>query len=118
MKSRITPKNIFTIDDSRQVLITAGEMKRQFQAEFNAKANEIFDAAKRDITAQLMATCMVELQTEFGFGKNRLQKFKRGVEGLFLAMIHNGIMGKEFSTQNCIDLMREKYGIDVEVREI
>lgn len=117
MKSRVTPKNIFTVEDSRPVLITAGEMKRQFQAEFDARSGEIFDVAKKDVTAQLMAACLVELQKEFGFGKDRLQRFKRGVEGLFTAMAHDGVLGKEFSTQNCIDFIREKYGIDVEVRE-
>lgn len=118
MKSKIKVENIFSVPDDRQVIITAGEMKRNFEREYNARAEEMFEQIKRDVVAQLMATCLTALKINFGFGKKRLQKFKSDVESLFIAMSRGGIMGKEFSTQSCIDLMRDEYGIDVDARGI
>lgn len=118
MKSKIKVENIFTAPDDRQVIITVGEMKRSFEKEFNARAEEMFEIMKRDIIAQLMSTCMTALNKDFGFGKKRLQRFKNSTEALFVAMAAGEIFGKEFTTQNCINLMRERYGIDVEAKEL
>lgn len=117
MKSKVKVEDIFKAPDDRQVIITAGEMKRNFEREYNARAEEMFEQIKRDVVAQLMATCLTALKIHFGFGKKRLQKFKSDVESLFVAMSRGGIMGKEFSTQSCIDLMRDEYGIDVEAKD-
>lgn len=115
MRAKIkAPGDLFKADDRRQVVITVGEMKAAFEKEYNARQADVFEACKRDITAQLMATCLVALNKEFGFGKKRLNQFKVSVEALFVAMVGGGIMGQEFSTQNCIDLMRDRYGIDVD----
>lgn len=118
MKSRVKVDDIFAADDNRQVVITVGEMKRNFEKELNARADELFEIMKRDIIAQLMSTCMTALNKDFGFGKKRLQRFKNSTEALFVAMAAGGIFGKEFTTQSCIDLMRERYGIDVEAKEL
>lgn len=117
MKSKIKVDNVFNVPDNRRVVITAGEMKKNFEREYNARAQEMFEQIKRDVVAQLMATAMAELNKEFGFGKKRLRRFKAGVEGLFIAMARDGIMGREFTTQNCIDLMRDKYGIDLDAKD-
>lgn len=116
MKSRIKVDNIFEADDSRKVLISVKKMRDGFEKEFNLRADALFETVKRDVVAQLMATCLVELSNEFGFGKDRLNRFKSGVEALFIAMQEGGIFGQDFNTQNCIDLMRDKYGIDVECK--
>lgn len=109
--------DIFNVDDNRQIIITAGELKKAFDREYEKRFNEIFESAKADIVAQLMATCLTELNLEFGFGKVRLNRFKNGVEGLFITMMNGGIMGQEFTTQNCIELMHDKYDIDLGVIE-
>lgn len=110
--------NIFDADDNRHIFITVGEIKKNYRQEYEKQSAELFETMKRDIVAQIMATCMVELNKEFGFGKKRLGRFKRGVEWLFIAMAGEGIMGKPFTTQNCIDYIRDQYAIDVDVKEV
>lgn len=114
MKCRTGCANVFGVPDDRRIVITAGEIKRQFNAEYKAREAELFEQLAHDITAQLMATALTELNLEFGFGRDRLTRFKTGVEGLFTSMAHDGIFGKKFTAQNCIDLMRDKYGIDLD----
>lgn len=118
MNCKLKHNDIFTLPDDRKVLITVGEMKQNFEIEYNRRAGELFRKIQNDIVAQLMATVLLVLNQDYGFGKKRLQAFKRAVEARFIAMTNGGIMGKKFDTQTCIDLMREKYGIDVEAKEI
>lgn len=110
-------RDFFSANDNRRVVTTVGEIKKAYRKEYEAQAAELFEETKKDIIAQLMATCMVELNKEFGFGKKRLNRFKRGTEWLFVQMMNDGLMGMPFTTQNCIDFMRDKYGIDVEAKE-
>lgn len=117
MKARSRNIDIFKCDPNRTVVITAGQLKEMFEKEYDKRAAEVFEECKRDIVPQLMAVCMFELDTEFGFKKKRLQRFKDGVEAYFLTMLSGGFCGKEFNTQTCIDVMRDKYGINVEVKE-
>ena len=60
----------------------------------------------------------MELNKEFGFGKVRLNRFYEGVNSLFKIMATEGVMGKEFTPINCIDLLREKYGIDLDEKRL
>lgn len=115
MKCRTKHNNLFAVDDNKQIVVTAGEMKRNFEREFEKRLDELYDRIKADIAPQIMATCLVELHNEFGFGKDRLNRFKRGCESLYIMMESSGICGKPFTPQNCIDLMREKYDIDLEI---
>lgn len=117
MKSRTTVDDLFKAPDDRKIVISVGELKRNFEREYNARTDEIFDDIKRDVVAQLMAVVLTALHNELGFGKKRLRRFKLAVEALFIAMKRGGIMGRQFNTQACIDLMREKYDIDVEAKE-
>lgn len=94
------------------VLFCKEEVDRYIRDEWERLEQKEFEANLRDISAQLMAVCCMELNQEFHFGKDRLQRFKCGVEGLFKLMNDNGLMGKPFDTQSCIDYMRNKFGID------
>lgn len=90
------------------------KIDKTVREEYDKYSDEIFESCKRDIIAQLMAVCMTELNKEFGFGKNRLERFKSGVEGL-LAMIGKGtfIQGAA-TTQTCIDYIKSEFGIDLD----
>lgn len=117
MKARSKNVDIFNCDPNRTVIMSAGQLKKAFDDEFDKRSDEIFEECKKDIVPQLMAVCMVELDTEFGFKKKRLQRFKNGVEAYFLTMLSGGFCGKEFSTIDCINMMKDRYGIDVEVKD-
>lgn len=86
------------------------------EAAWKAREDEYFEECKRDIVAQLMAVCCIELAKEFGFGKKRLNRFKVGVECYFKMMNECKLFNKKMTTQDCIDYMRDKYGIDFDNR--
>jgi len=117
VKSRTKCTDLFGQDDKRRVVITVGEIKAAFNTEFGRRYNELFETAKRDVTAQLLAAFLTELNKEFGFGRKRLGRVKRGTESLFLLMASGGFMGKKFDTQTCIDYLRDNYGIDLDGKE-
>ena len=96
---------------------TVSDVERAVKQEVDAKIDAVYEQVKQDVAAQIMAVCLTELHTEFGFGTKRLQRFYNGVKGLFRVMDNDGIFGREFTPIDCIQIMREKYGIDVDKRE-
>ena len=94
---------------------TTADVERAVKQEFDAKIDDVYLHVKHDVAAQIMAVCLVELQTEFGYGTKRLQRFYNGVKGLFRVMDNDGIFGREFTPLHCIEIMREKYAIDVDM---
>ena len=107
MKARYKEKCFCTVDD----------VERAVKQEVDAKIDAVYEQVKQDVAAQIMAVCLTELHTEFGFGTKRLQQFYNGVKGLFRVMDNDGIFGREFTPLHCIEIMRDKYGIDVDKRE-
>lgn len=97
------------IQQAKIHIVSAKEEKITNQVYLDAY-NEIFDKVRDDVVSQVMATCMYELNKEFGFGKERLGKFFDGVSAMFLLM-RSGVMGQEFTTENCIEHCEEQFGI-------
>ena len=104
MKARYKNKYFVTVED----------IEREVKRECDAKIDAVYEEVKHDVVAQIMAVCCMELNKEFGFGKDRLNKFYRGVNSLFKLMITDGILGKEFTPINCIEMLKDKYGIDLD----
>ena len=96
---------------------TVSDVERAVKQEVDAKIDAVYEQVKQDVAAQIMAVCLTELHTEYGFGKKRLKRFYSGVNSLFRVMDQNGIFGREFTPIDCIQIMRDKYGIDVDKRE-
>ena len=93
---------------------TFQDIKKAVKAECDANINAVYEEDKKDVASQIMAVCCMELNKEFGYGKKRLNKFYRGVNDLFKLMATDGILGKEFTPINCIEVLRDKYGIDLD----
>lgn len=93
---------------------TAQDIDRAIKKELDATLDKVYQDVKQDVAAQIISICLTELNKEFGFGKNRLQQFYKGVNGLLRIMSTDGIFGKEFTPVNCIEYMREQFGIDVD----
>lgn len=87
-------------------------IKEKVKEEFDRITDKVYDDVKKDVAAQLMAVCCCALHAHFGFGKQRLNKFKAEVEDYFSLMLEKGIFGKTFTPINCIDYMRDEFGID------
>lgn len=92
----------------KRTFCTDSEIQRYIDDEWDKRTEQVFESCKRDIIAQLMSACCIALANDFGFGKNRLNRFKHSVENA----LQFEAFGKKSSTQDCIDLMRNKYGID------
>ena len=102
MKSNFKNRAVFSDKEMQEYIDKAWEQRRK----------EEFENCKRDIIAQLMAVCCVALNVSFGFGKKRLNRFKKTVE----EMLKFNVFGKNSTTEDCINLMRNKYGIDLDKR--
>lgn len=91
---------------------TDDQVQQYIDKEWDKRAEQVFESCKRDIIAQLMSACCMALHNSFGFGKKRLNRFKKATEDA----LKFEAFGKRSTTQDCIDLMREKYGIDFDSR--
>lgn len=89
------------------------ETEKQFYKMFNDKSSELYQTVSNDATAQVLAVMFCVLDKEFGFGKEDLLKLKEGTETMFKLMLNNGICGQEFTTQNCLDYIKDNFDIDL-----
>lgn len=103
MRSNFKNRAVFSDKEMQEYIDKAWEQHRK----------EEFENCKRDIIAQLMSACCMALHTTFGFGEKRLNKFKKAVE----ETLRFEAFGKRFTTQDCINTMRNKFGIDFDKRE-
>ena len=103
MKSNFKNRAVFSNKEMQEYIDKAWEQRRK----------EEFENCKRDIIAQLMSACCMALHTTFGFGEKRLNEFKKAVE----ETLRFEAFGKKSTTQDCIDTMRNKFGIDFDKRE-
>lgn len=92
-------------------------VEQTLNEEYAKRVDLVYKQVGRDVVAQIMATCCIVLNKDFQFGKERLTRFKQGVEGLFKIMLSGGIAGQPFTTENCINYMRDTYGIDFDKNE-
>lgn len=92
-------------------------VEQTLNEEYAKRVDLVYKEVGRDVVAQIMATCCTVLNKDYHFGKDRLLRFKQGVEGLFKIMLKDGIVGQEFTTENCINYMRDNYGIDFDKKE-
>lgn len=106
MRSRYKDK-IVTKDELKTVI------DREVEKAYNSRIDAVYEDVRKDVAVQIMAVCCCELHTEFGFGKRRLKRFHRGINAL-LRMMQCGAMGKAFTPVDCIKLLKDKYGIDLD----
>lgn len=101
----------------KKILVTVEDVKREVELECNSKIDSVYDEVKFDVASQVMAVCLLELNKEFGFGKDRLRKFKEGVDSLFIAMSNDGLMGRKFDAITCAEFIKDKYDLDIRARD-
>ncbi|MGN1303771.1 MAG: hypothetical protein ACI4YB_01920 [Oscillospiraceae bacterium] len=98
MKSNFKKRAVFSKDEMQEYIDKAWEQR----------AEQMFESCKRDIIAQLMSCCCMALHNSFGFGKKRLNRFKKATEDV----LKFEAFRKKSSTEDCINIMKEKFGID------
>lgn len=97
--------------------LTDRDVERELIRQFNEHKGEFYDIVERDVVSQVMATFFVVLNKEFGFGQKRLMKLKTSTETLFKIMRTSGFAGKNINTDDCIDYLESKLGIDFRIRK-
>lgn len=98
MKSNFKKRAVFSKD----------EMQEYIDKEWEQRTEQMFESCKRDIIAQLMSACCMALHNSFGFGKKRLNRFKTATE----ETLKFEAFGEKSTTEDCINTMKEKFGID------
>lgn len=96
----------------REPTVKKSNIEAVVRSEFNKQLDNVYNEVKNDIAAQLMAVCCHALHSSFDFGAKRLRRFTDEVENLFEIMLNKGIFGKPFTTENCIEYMKNEFGID------
>lgn len=97
--------------------MTKAEIDRYIDEEWDRRSREVFNNCRNDIVAQVMSACSFILAKEFGFGKKRLIRLKRGVEGLFKLMLAPDTPHGSFTTDDCVKYIAQKYGINYDAHE-
>lgn len=97
--------------------MTKAEIDRYIDEEWDRRSREVFNNCRNDIVAQVMSACSFVLAKEFGFGKERLIRLKRGVEGLFKLMLDPNTPHGTFNTDDCVKYIAKKYGINYDACE-
>lgn len=91
---------------------TEEELNAYLEAEWVKKESAVYKAATKDVSAQILAVMFATLyKPPYNFRKQRLLQFKHNVEATFQTM-STGIMGKSFGTVDCIEFMKNEFGID------
>lgn len=64
-----------------------------------------------DVFQQALACCFIALE-QMGWGKKRLTDFKNKVDDV-THMMYTGFMGREVTTRDALQHLKDKYGIDL-----
>lgn len=98
--------------NKRTRCFTEDELKEYLDAEWLKRESELYKAATKDVSAQILAVMFATLyKPPYNWKRKRLLEFKHNVESTFHDMT-TGIFGKEFSTIDCIEFMKREFDID------
>lgn len=81
--------------------------RKHVEEAYAEKSEEI----AQDVAYQAFAVVMCVLNKKFGFGGTRLNTLKDAIEDEF-AMMKSGILGRSYTTNDCVRFLKEKYNID------
>lgn len=96
----------------RTVSFTEKQLQEYFNEQWELKVKEVYDAATKDITAQVLAVMFATLyKPPYNWRGKRMNEFKDRIESTFVSM-KTGVMGKDFGTIDCIEFMKREFGID------
>lgn len=96
----------------KTLCFTEKQLNDYLDSEWKKREKELYSAATKDISAQLLAVFFSTLyQPPYKWRKERLLKFKHNVDNMFLTM-STGVLGKKFGTEECIEFMKKEFDID------
>lgn len=82
--------------------------------------NKLYDKIGYDISAQMLAVILTNLEINYGWRRDRLRAFMNNLHSAAELACGTDIFGKQVDTENLIDHIKNKYGIDCreEVRKM
>ena len=87
------------------------EIRKGVKQELTKYKDDIYDKVTWDVFQQALACCFIALE-QMGWGKKRLTDFKNKVDDV-THMMYTGFMGREVTTRDALQHMKDKYGIDL-----
>lgn len=78
--------------------------------------DDLTDQITSNAVYQTLATVFVVMDREYGFKKKRLNRLKNLIEDEFVHM-KTGILGRDYSTADCVKYLKEHYDIDFSVSQ-
>ena len=100
-----------------KMVLTKEEIGKYIEEEWELKRDLVYSEVKNDVANQILAVFFTALHKDFGFGKQRLLRVKESVESYF-SLMQKGIFNKPFTPIDCLNYLREEFGIDIDKDEI
>lgn len=85
---------------------------KEVEREYTRRYQEHQNAIQKDISVQLVAAVLYTLNVCEGYGKTRIQRIFKEINGTFEDM-HGVGFAKQFDGDDLTDLIRERFGIDL-----
>lgn len=98
---------------ARVVTVSELEIRKQVKKEFDRLKGDVYDSVVKDVVPQFAAVCLCVLHREYGFGAKRMKRFLDSVNAEFEFMGY-GVLGKDYSPQDCLNFLKDEYKIDVD----
>lgn len=111
MKSRYNNIDFRTADPNRQIVVTAGEIRKIVAEQLEAGAKDFYNGIAKDVAVQNMAIAFWALHISQGFGKKRLQDLHDTIAGIY--EIINSPIGRGSDATDYVDEIK-KLGIDLD----
>ena len=81
-----------------------------------AEISKIYDDVELDVASQMIAVVLVTLEINYGWKKDRLTKFINALNATAELAAKTNLFGKEVDTNDLIDHLIEKYGINCRIQ--
>lgn len=111
MKSRYSGIDFRTADPNRQIVVTAGEIRKIVAEQLEAGAKDFYNGIAKDVAVQNMAIVFWALHISQGFGKKRLQDLHDTIAGIY--EIINSPIGQGSNADDYVDEIK-KLGINLD----
>ena len=111
MKSRYNNIDFRAADPNRQIVVTAGEIKKIVAEQLEAGAKDFYNGIAKDIAIQNMGVVFWALHISQGFGKKRLQDLHDTIAGIY--EIIGSPIGQGSNADDYVDEIK-KLGINLD----
>lgn len=115
MKSRYSGVDFRTADPTRQIVVTAGEIKKIVAEQLESGVKDFYNGIAKDVAVQNMAIVFWALHISQGLGKKHLQDLHDTIAGIY--EIINSPIGRESNATDYVDEIKKlSINLDADVK--